>query len=168
MLRMLPNQTFRTAVFALVVSGGLCAAACSSSPPEPLDPEGVTWTTYTDEELGFSLRHPDVWTPRHHQGTVVFVEGRKAPMRVSLRSREDARKRGYWGRNEAVSTGRRGQNTGELFRYRHHDGPIYDPFLTWVVPHRKLELALEMYTRNQELDAVQSEIVDSLVVAGSS
>lgn len=167
MRRVLPNRPFPTTVLALLVFAGLCAAACSSSPPAPLDPEGVTWTTYTDEELGFSLRHPDVWTPRHHQGTVVFVEGRKAPMRVSVRSREEARKRGYWGRNDAVSTGRRGQNTGELFLYRHFDGPIYDPFLTWVVPHRNQELALEMYTRNQELDAVQSAIVDSLVVAAN-
>jgi hypothetical protein len=165
MRRALPIRPFRAAVLALLCASGLCAVACSSRPPEPLEPEGVTWTTYTDEELGFSLRHPSAWTPRRHQGTVVFVAASGAPMRVSLRSREEARRRGYWGRNEPVSTGQRGQTAGELFRYRHFDGPIFDPFLTWVVPHRGLELAVELYTRNQELDSVQSAIVDSLVLA---
>jgi hypothetical protein len=133
--------------------------------PAPLDPTTVTWTTYHDEELGFTLRHPDVWTPHRVRGFVVFAgSGRTAPMRVSQMSRDEARRRGYWGRNEAVSVGRRGQTTGELFRYRHHDGPIYDPFLTWVVPRRDLELAVEFLTHNQEPDAVQIAVLESLVL----
>jgi hypothetical protein len=138
--------------------------ACSSRAPAPLDPAAVAWSTYHDEELGFTLRHPDAWTPRRHRGAVLFLDGRDAPMRVSLMPREEARRRGYWGRNTPLFEGLRGQTSGELFRYRHFDGPIYDPFLTWVVPHRGLELALELYTANEDLDEVQSAIVDSLVV----
>jgi hypothetical protein len=149
----------------LLLVCGLLAAACAQRVAPPLDPATVTWTTYTDEELGFTLRHPDVWRPHRHGSSVLFQDPSLTPMRVSVLPPDEARQRGLWGRSEPMREELRGETRGRLFPYLHFDGPSYVPTLAWVVPHRDAELGIELRTKNQEPDAVQAAILESLVLA---
>ncbi len=148
----------RLTVLVALGASLLGAFSCESRVSPPLLPDEVSWSTYTSAELGFSIRHPDLWTPRFERGSVIFQDAVATPMRITLVEPEGARKRGLWGRDPAV----RQETKGAVYRYLHYDGPFYVPTLAFVVPHRGRDLGVELRTRNQDLDEVQRAVVDSL------
>lgn len=144
------------------VATGVAIFGCEQPVPDPLDPDGVGWSLYANEKLGFRLEAPDHYEVRAEGNSVVFVDGGRTALRVTHADRTEARNRGLWAQVDPLEGREYGETKGQFYRYRHYDGPLYVPTLAYVVRHRGMDLGVEFRTRQEELDLVHERVLETL------
>ncbi len=146
-------------LFAVVL-----VAACEGTPPPAPDLNTVVWERYRDDQIGFSVEHPDVYeTDRHHGGVLLRHDGYPV-VAISYADEDEADRRGLWADHKAVGNVELAGITGKRYVYDHWDGPAYMHTVSFVIPWQGRYLALEFRTKNETLDPVQQRIQESFRV----
>lgn len=140
--------------------------ACEQPVPDPLDPDGLDWTSYANDDLGFRMEAPARYRVRVEGNSVVFADGNRTAVRVTHADRSEARNRGLWAQVEPLEQREYGRTTGRFYRYKHWDGPSFVPTLAYVVRHRGKELGIEFRTRQDDLDDVHQHVLETLELIG--
>lgn len=157
------HQVRTGAVAVLAFAALLAVAGCESTPPELPDPASVSWITYTNPVLGYSVDVPSSFVRQENSRnpSVLFRYDGFPVVAVNFVSREEGKKRGLWVGKEPAGTIHLGNRDGKRYVYRHYDGPSYMRTMSYVVEHQGKYLGLEFRTGNEEPDTVQSRILAS-------
>lgn len=150
----------RSRVFLLLLPACFGLVACSAE--EPPEPAAGTfeWTSYSNPIAGFTMDVPDLYSPREEKGSVLFRDGGRVPIKVYWITAEEGRRRGLWFGEESTGDIALGGVSGRGYAYDHCDGPFCSRMLSYVVPHRGKELALE-FRSDGPLNAVNAHVLES-------
>jgi hypothetical protein len=126
-----------------------------------LKTDELTWTTYMNTELGYTLSHPVIFKPEvYGDGNVLFRYRMGVPVLVRFTDEEDGRRRGAWFGHDPVEKVQLGDRSGQKFIYTHWDGPFGARTVSYVVQYKGKFLALEFRT-DGDLYQFQKRILDS-------
>lgn len=153
----------RMAVSLCLVGIGIVAMSCSkpSVPVQNLKAEEVTWTSYTDPFLSYSLRYPVVFKCEvYSEGSAFFRYDGEVPVVIRYADKKEGKKRGLWFGEEPVGTIALAGRTGDKYIYKHWDGPFAARTIAYVIPYQEKFLGIEFRTPN-ELNEIQQQMLDS-------
>jgi hypothetical protein len=144
-----------------------CLAFTACGAPPHLQPGSFGWADYAVPALGLALSYPDVYVPQAEgDAYVAFRHGRFMPLIIRFVDEADGRQRGLWFGHPAVNAIDVGAIAGQEYVYTHYDGPFGARMIACVIPWKGKYLALEFRT-NEDLDAVQQEILKRAALSGS-
>lgn len=148
-----------------VLAAVALAVACTvGEPPEP-EAGSYEWTTYTNEAAGFTMEVPDVYGPYEQAGgrAVLFRWARDVPVKAYWTTATEAEHRGLWFGESPAGAATLGGLDGDRYEYTHCDGPVCSRMVSFVVPWRGRQLALE-FRSDGELNATNRRIQDSFTL----
>lgn len=121
----------------------------------------VSWVTYSNTNLWYTITYPAVFEPEvYDDGNVLFRYGSGVPVLVRYTDEKTGRKRGAWFGHQPVAPITLGGRKGNKFIYEHWDGPFVSRTVSYVVEHRGKFLALEFRTPD-ELYEIQRRMLAS-------
>lgn len=149
------------AVPIATVAAGLCSACTTGESPEP-EAGTFEWTTFTNETVGFRMEVPDLYEADEEAGghAALFRWRRGVPVKTYWSTAEESRHRGLWYGESAVGVATLGGIEGDRYEYSHCDGPLCSRMVSFVVPWRGRQLALE-FRSDGELNATNRHILQS-------
>ncbi len=143
------SNRIRLATVALL-SAAIGISACRSRPVPSPDEGSFSWTTYTNERLGYALEVPDIYEIEGDEGADVRFHWRgRIPLKITLVDAEKGRKRGLWPAHEPARGASLGGVPASLYEYDHWDGPLVSAMVSYVVPYRGEELGLEFRSEGE-------------------
>lgn len=151
------------AISALAVLA-LATGCTVDEPPEP-EADSYEWTTYTNDAAGFKIEIPDVYGPTEEAGgrAVLFRWSRGVPVKAYWTTATEAGHRGLWFDESPAGAATLGGLDGDRYEYTHCDGPVCSRMVSFVVPWRGRQLALE-FRSDGELNATNRRILDSFTL----
>ena len=149
-------------VVVLILTGGVVAgtAGCCTEALGDLDPEHLTWVTYRNPQLGYSLEYPSIFRLREHGGTAIFRYGWGVPVLVRFTDEADGRHRGLWFGQDPTGPIELSGRQGQRYAYEHWDGPFSSRTVSYVIPLQGRYLGFEFRTGG-DLNPVQQRMLDS-------
>jgi len=155
-------------IFIQAISLGIviAIAGCQSpkTPLENLNVNELSWATYTDNKLNYSISYPTVLTPSGSEnGEVLFRYGWGVTARVRYTNETDGKKTGAWFGNKPFGKIKLGGYDGEKFIYEHYDGPFAAKTVSYVIEYRGKFLGLE-FRSDGELNDIQKTMLNSFSV----
>lgn len=162
------KRLYAKRIFIQAISLGIVIAitGCQSpkTPLENLNVNELSWATYTDNKLNYSISYPTVLTPSGSEnGEVLFRYGWGVTARVRYTNETDGKKTGAWFGNKPVEKIKLGGHDGEKFIYEHYDGPFAAKTVSYVIEYRGKFLGLEFRTGG-ELNDIQKRMLNSFSV----
>ena len=140
------------------------AGACRSTPPSNPEISEVRWITWEHPSAGFRLQVPESWTVQSSRNGVRIRNDGYPVLQVAWLSPDEARGRGLWAGKPRVAATTLAGKPGDLYVYRHYDGPFWVRVVSHVIERDGRELALEFRTDLDEPDAVQRHIRESFEI----
>lgn len=151
----------------LVAGLALGTAGCCTQALFELDPDQLTWVTYRNTALGYTLEYPSILRLRVEGGTALFDYGWGVPVLVRFTDESGGRNRSLWFGHEPVGPVELSGRPGELFIYEHKEGPSAIRTVSYVIPLEGKYLAFEFRTGG-ELNPVQKRMLDSFRMTDAS
>lgn len=153
-----------TRLMLISVFAGSLLPATGCTMPDPPEPETGTfeWSTYENRTVGFALEIPGVYQAETQEDghAVLFRADRGVPVKVYWMTEAEAEGRGLWFGKTAVQEIKLAGIEGQLYEYKHCDGPLCSTMKSYVVPLRGHHLALE-FRSSGPLHEVNRHILDS-------
>ena len=141
-------------------------ASCKSSPPAWPAAQDVHWSTYTREDVGFSLEHPDTFRPEQNGDDTVFYNNGFPSFRVLLVDAPAAKRRGLWVVSQPLETVTVAGQPAQRYVYDHGDFVTYTPTVAYVLPQYDKQLGIEFRTDGTTLNATAQHMLDSFRLTG--
>lgn len=153
------NQIFEKSLYALFA---IVIVSCATVAPMLPSEGDLQWTTFHSDRMGFTIDIPSDFLVQEYDGDIFFRYKEHMALRITLATPEVARAHGLWPISPPVGDVNMAGKGAKEYIYDHHDGPIYDHFVAFVVDHRGQSLALAFHTDQNELNSAQQRILDSL------
>ena len=148
----------RTSFIAIVLIG------CSQPIPKSLETGTFGWVTYSNTQLAYSLKYPDIYTKSEERDgkDIVFQYDGITAMRVLFVSEEEGTNRGLWVKSKPVEEIEMAGVKGYRYVYNHYDLLASVHTISCVIEYKGKLLGLEFRTDENILDDVQKTILNSL------